>query len=77
MIYHGSRRREGKCLQDPSISSYFPFSLSLSRFFRPFFSYLSRHGKEVGREQWVGCKDVGVHKGDRHLRPLWHRWSTS
>jgi hypothetical protein len=40
------------------------FLLFYSLLFLPLFLF-SDVGKEVGREQWMVRKDIGVHKGDR------------
>jgi hypothetical protein len=53
LLHRGSRGREGQRLQDPGIPSYYPFSLSFSPFFRPLFSFLSRH-REGGKERTAG-----------------------
>jgi hypothetical protein len=33
-------------------------------------------GKVLGREWWVGCKDVGLCKGDHQLQTPRCRWSS-
>jgi hypothetical protein len=48
LLRHGSRRKGRQHLQDPVISSYFLFALSLSSF-RPSFLFAGT-GKEVRRE---------------------------
>jgi hypothetical protein len=64
LLYHGSSRREGHHLQDPGIFSYFPFPSFTLPFFALSFLLCPSTGKELGREWWVGRKDLGVCKGD-------------
>jgi hypothetical protein len=51
LLRHGSMRKEGQHLQDPSIAYYFPFLSSFSPFFRPSFLFGPDTRKEVRRER--------------------------
>jgi hypothetical protein len=53
LLSHGSGKRAGQHLQDPGISSYFPFLSSALPFFRPLFSFLFRH-REGDKEKMAG-----------------------
>jgi hypothetical protein len=64
-----SRRREGQCLQEPGICSYFPFLFRSLPFFTPSFLFCPGTGNEEGREQWVGHKDVGCARATASLEP--------
>jgi hypothetical protein len=67
LLNHGSGKREGQHLQDPSISSYFLLLFFTLPFFVPSSPFCSGTRNEIRRKQLVRRMDVGVRKGDHHL----------